>query len=115
MVRRAARGGTPRSSLPDGNRFGDSHFFMRASAWTALWNRVKFSLMSTLTLHLPDHLALELAEAGRESSRTPEAVAEEMLLRMIALQRFDRLRADVREFWPEPKPPSEDDILNEIS
>ena len=71
--------------------------------------------MSTITLHLPDNLAMELAQAGQETSRTPEAVAEEMLRRMIALQRFDRLRAEVRQAANNSPPASEDDILNEIS
>jgi hypothetical protein len=47
--------------------------------------------------------------------RTPEAVAEEMLRRMIALQRFDRLRAEVRQAGGNSSAQSEDDILNEIS
>jgi hypothetical protein len=71
--------------------------------------------MSTITLHLPDKLALELAQAGRETSRTPEAVAEEMLGRMIALQKFDRLRSEVRQAADNSPPVSEDDILDEIS
>jgi predicted transcriptional regulator len=71
--------------------------------------------MSTITLHLPDNLALELAQVGQETSRTPEAVAEEMLRRMIAIQRFDRLRAEVRQAADNSSPLSEDDILNEIS
>jgi hypothetical protein len=71
--------------------------------------------MSTITLNLPDNLALELAQAGKETNRTPEAVAEEMLRRMIALQRFDRLRTEVRQVTDNSSPPSEDDILNEIS
>jgi hypothetical protein len=68
-----------------------------------------------ITLHLPENLALELAQAGQETSRTPEAVAEEMLRRMIALQRFDRLRAEVRKAAGNSSPPSEEDILHEIS
>jgi hypothetical protein len=71
--------------------------------------------MSTITLHLPDNLAMELARAGQETSRTPEAVAEEMLRRMIAIQRFDRLRVEVRLAADSSSPASEDDILNEIS
>jgi len=71
--------------------------------------------MSILTLHLPDSLALELARAGRATSQTPEAVAEEMLRRMIALQKFDRLRAEVRQATDNSTPFVEDAILNEIS
>jgi hypothetical protein len=77
--------------------------------------RVELMEMSTITLHLSDSLALELAQAGRETSRTPEAVAEEMLRRMIALQKFDRLRAEVRQSADISPPVSEDAILNEIS
>jgi hypothetical protein len=58
---------------------------------------------------------LALAQAGQETSRTPEAVAEEMFRRMIAFQKFDCLRAEVRQAAGNSSPPSEDDILNEIS
>ena len=71
--------------------------------------------MSTITLHLPDRVVSELARAGRETSRTPEAVAEEMIQRMIALKRFDRLRQEVRQTAGETPPATEEDILNEIS
>jgi len=71
--------------------------------------------MSTITLNLPDNLAMELAQAGQETSRTPEAVAEEMLRRMIAVQKFDRLRAEVRQAADSSSPTSEETILNEIS
>ena len=86
-----------------------------ASLWTTRAKRVKSRQMSTITLQLPDNLALELAQAGKETNRTPEAVAEEMLRRMIALQRFDRLRTEVRQVADNSSPLSEDDILNEIS
>jgi hypothetical protein len=71
--------------------------------------------MSSITLHLPDNIALELAQEGRETSQTPEAVAEEMLRRMIAIRRFDRLRSEVRRAADNSSPQSEDAILNEIS
>jgi hypothetical protein len=85
------------------------------TCWTTHRKRIKLNQMSTLTLHLPDSVALELAQTGRETSRTPEAVAEEMLGRMIALQKFDRLRTEVRQTAANSPPLSEDEILNEIS
>jgi hypothetical protein len=71
--------------------------------------------MSTLKLHLPDLVVSELALAAQELRSTPEAVAEDMIQRMIALRRIDRLRSDVRQAAGDAPPATEDEILNEIS
>jgi hypothetical protein len=71
--------------------------------------------MSQLTLQLPDAVVSELAEAGRDSCRTPEAVAADMVQRMVAAERFDRLRAQVRQAIGEVGPATEEAIFDEIS
>ncbi len=71
--------------------------------------------MSQITLQLPDSVASELARVGKETNRTKEAVAEEMIQRMVALRKFDSLREDVRRGFGDQPPTTEDDILNGIS
>lgn len=75
------------------------------------WDRIR--AMSRLTLNLPDDIASELADAGAELHLTPEAAAEDMIRRMIALRRIDRLRRDVREATDSTE--TEDEILDRIS
>jgi hypothetical protein len=73
------------------------------------------SLMSQLTLNLPDDVAKALADAGREVSRTPEEVAADMLRRMIAVRRFQQLSKEVREALGPNAPTSEEEIFEQIS
>jgi predicted transcriptional regulator len=87
-----------------------------ASRWFRCGYSVQYFLtMSQLTVQLPDAVVSELAQAGRASHRTPEAVAAEMIQRMIAVQRIDRLRADVRQALGDADPVTEGKILDEIS
>ncbi|MCC6579529.1 MAG: hypothetical protein IT440_03750 [Phycisphaeraceae bacterium] len=71
--------------------------------------------MQPLTLQLSDHVAAELASVSRETGRGPEAVAEELLRRMILLRRFEKLRREVREAMGPDAPMSEDDIFAQIT
>lgn len=71
--------------------------------------------MSPITLNLPESILAELASAARESHLSPEAVAEEMLKRMVWLRRFERLRGEVRASLGPDAPTSEDEIFAQIS
>jgi predicted transcriptional regulator len=71
--------------------------------------------MSTITITISDAFAAELAEAGREAGRSPEAVAEEMIARMIALRKFERLRRDVREAFGEEAPKTDEEVFEQLS
>ena len=71
--------------------------------------------MSQLTVNLPNDMAAELAEAGRESSKTPEELVQDLVRRMITLRRWQHLRRDVREQLGPDAPASEEEVFEQIS
>jgi hypothetical protein len=71
--------------------------------------------MSVLTINLPDNVARELAQASREASSSPEAVAADMLRRMLAVRRFQRLAREVRASLGPDAPKTEEEIFEQIS
>lgn len=71
--------------------------------------------MSQFKINLPDDVAIELSAAGAELQLTPEAVAEDMIRRMIALRRIDRLRKEIQDKADPNQFSSEDEILEQIS
>lgn len=71
--------------------------------------------MSQLTLQLPERLAAELAEASRESNRTPDELAVDLLRRAMAAWRFERLSDKVSKSLKPDAPKSEDEAFEQLS
>ena len=71
--------------------------------------------MKRITLELPDDVAKDLSEAATRDHTTAEAVAQDMLRRMVALQNVERLRNEVQGSLRPGSPRSEAEIFEEIS
>jgi hypothetical protein len=71
--------------------------------------------MSRLTLDLPERLSAELAELGRLRKEPPESVAQDMLRRMVAMERFERLANKLQGSLSNDPPLTEEDALKSIS
>jgi hypothetical protein len=71
--------------------------------------------MSQLTLNLPDKLASELAEASRQTNRSPDDLAVDLLRRALAVRRFKAARESVQNALGEGAPPSDDDAFKLLS
>jgi len=71
--------------------------------------------MSQLMLSLADTVAAELAKLGRETSRSLEEVAQDVLRRMIALRRVEALRREIRSSLGADSPATEDEVFELIS
>ena len=71
--------------------------------------------MTSITLELPDDIAAGLSEAAAKANRSPEAVAQDLLRRIITLQNVERLRAEVRDSLGPDAPRSEAEAFEQIS
>ena len=78
-------------------------------------HRGRMMSMKRITLELPDDLADDLSKAAVREASTEEAVAQDMLRRMVSLQRLEAIRRELRGSLRPEAPQSEDEIFEQIT
>jgi hypothetical protein len=88
---------------------------VRGDIFLFVSNPEYMTLMNAMILQLSDTLTRELQEVGQLTNQSPEVVAQDMLRRMVAIRRLERVRNDVLSAIKPEHQLTEEQIFERIS